>query len=207
MIYHLHSVFQSLQGEGRNSGRPCVFIRFASCNLSCSWCDTHRDERMAVSESELLMMVRKTGKKSIILTGGEPTIQPGFDLLVTMFKGCGFWVALETNGVVAPLHPENLDYISVSPKADFAVRYTGNMMLKKANEVRIVATDEKIVPFCRRMREMITADDYYISPLFSKGRAHYNRALRVLHRLNHADPVPFPPWSLSIQMHKVVGIK
>lgn len=188
-------------------GRPCVFIRFSSCNLSCPWCDTNRDERLAVSEDELLALVRNTGKKSVILTGGEPTIQTGFDQLVQMLKNDGYWVALETNGVVAPMYPERLDYIAVSPKPDYESCYRGNMTLRKADEVRIVAVNEKIAPFCRRMREQIEARDYYISPLFSDGRAHYRRALKVLHVLNHTAPVPFPPWSLSIQMHKVLGIR
>lgn len=188
-------------------GRPCVFIRFSSCNLSCQWCDTHRNERLAVSDDELLTLVRKTGKKSVIITGGEPTIQPGLEQLVSMLKNEGLWVALETNGIVAPMYPERFDYIAVSPKPDFETRYQGNMMLKKANEVRIVALTDKIAPFCRRMRGLIQAHDYYISPLFSDGRAHYRRALKVLHVLNHSDPAPFPPWSLSMQMHKILGIR
>jgi organic radical activating enzyme len=207
MIYHLHAVFESLQGEGRNMGRPAVFVRFSSCNLMCPWCDTHREERMAISEDELLALVKKTGKRSVILTGGEPTIQPGFDQLVSILKNNGFWVALETNGVRAPLYPDRLDYIAVSPKPDFEEQYHGNVMLKRADEVRIVAVNDKIAPFCRRMRETISATDYYISPLFSGGRAHYRRAFKVLHVLNHADPAPFPPWSLSMQMHKILGIR
>ena len=207
MIYHLHSVFESLQGEGRNMGRPAVFVRFCSCNLDCPWCDTNRDERLAISDDELLALLRKTGKKSVIITGGEPTIQPGFDQLVAMLKNQGFWVALETNGVKAPLFPDRLDYIAVSPKPDFELRYNANVMLRRADEVRIVALTDKIAPFCRHMREMISAKDYYISPLFSGGRAHYRRALKVLHVLNHEDPAPFPPWALSMQMHKILGIR
>ena len=140
-------------------GRPAVFIRFCSCNLDCAWCDTHRDERMTVSDDELLALVRKTGKKSVIITGGEPTIQPGFDQLVATLKSQGLWVALETNGVKAPLFPERLDYIAVSPKPDFETRYMNNMMLKRADEVRIVALTDKIAPFCRRMTPPFSCSD------------------------------------------------
>jgi len=184
-----------------------VFIRFSSCNLSCQWCDTHKDEKFILTEDELLARVLKTGKKSVIITGGEPTIQPGFDHLVSTLKGMGLWVALETNGVRAPLRPEQLDYIAVSPKPDAEIRYQEHMMLRKADEVRIVAINENIVPFCRRMRKAIEATDYYISPLYSEGRSHYRRALKVLHALNHEEPAPYPPWALSIQMHKVIGIR
>ena len=41
--YRLHAIFSSLQGEGRNVGRPATFIRFSTCNLACSWCDTHKN--------------------------------------------------------------------------------------------------------------------------------------------------------------------
>lgn len=207
MTYHLKEIFESLQGEGRNSGRPAVFVRFSSCNLNCRWCDMRKEERMALSENELLDRIRKAGKKSVILTGGEPTIQPGFDQLVSLLKGMGYWVALETNGVQAPKSQEQLDYIAVSPKYDFWNRYRESAMLRKANEVRIVAVTDEIALFCRKMRELISATDYYISPLFSDGRAHYRRALKLLHILNHSEPRPFPPWSLSIQMHKVIGIR
>lgn len=207
MNYRLHEVFVSLQGEGRNMGRPCVFVRFSGCNLDCSWCDTRHHVRLEATEDELLLMIRQTKRRSVILTGGEPTIQPGFDHLVTVLKSAGLWVALETNGVQAPLHPENLDYIAVSPKADYAAHYRENTMLKQADEVRIVAQNEDVVPFCRRMREHIAARDYYVSPLFSDGRAHYRRALKVLHALNHTLPAPYPPWSLSMQMHRILGIR
>ena len=80
-------------------------------------------------------------------------------------------------------------------------------MLHRANEVRIVAETELIAPFCRNMRERIVADDYYISPLEQDGRMHYRRALNLLTKVNRLMPDAFPPWALSLQMHKVIGIR
>ena len=205
--YRLHSIFSSLQGEGRNVGRPATFIRFASCNLKCAWCDTHRTEHLVVSVTDVLKAVEKRGNRSVVVTGGEPTIQRGLSELVRALKGAGYWVALETNGVHVPHHPELFDYISVSPKSEYASRYMDVKMLHQANEVRIVAVTDEIVAFCRNMRERITATDYYISPLEKDGKIHYRRALNLLVKVNKVSPNLTPPWSLSIQMHKVLGIR
>ena len=80
-------------------------------------------------------------------------------------------------------------------------------MLHQANEVRIVAVTDEISAFCRNMRERITATDYYISPPEQDGKIHYRRALNLLVKLNKLTPGITPPWSLSIQMHKVLGIR
>lgn len=205
--YGIHAIFSSLQGEGRNVGRPATFIRFSGCNLACQWCDTHKDERMSLTERQIVDKVKEFDNKSVIVTGGEPSIQRDLDVLVRSLKDAGMWVALETNGVRAPVCQDLFDYISVSPKANYFSRYMENVMIRKANEVRIVAVTDEIASFCKTMRERISADDYYISPLDTDGRIHYRRALNLLVKVNKNSPDAMPPWSLSIQMHKVIGIR
>ena len=207
MNYRLHSIFTSLQGEGRNTGRPATFIRFADCNLRCPWCDTHRTVHLNLSLGELLLKVKHREKRFVILTGGEPSIQPGLSQLVRALKDGGHVVAMETNGLESPPEPELFDYIACSPKATYASRYRDNHMLRKANEVRIVADSELIAPFCRNMRERIAAEDYYISPVDLNGKIHYHRALSLLSKVNRLSKDLYPPWALSIQMHKVIGIR
>ena len=204
--YRLHAIFSSLQGEGRNVGRPATFIRFATCNLKCAWCDTHKTERLKLSARDIVQAVQRHSNKSVVITGGEPTVQQGLSELVRELKAEGYWVALETNGIHAPHHPELFDYIAVSPKSEYASRYLDSAMLHRANEVRIVAVTDEIVPFCRSMRERISATDYYISPLEKDGKIHYRRAFSLLKRVNKLYPA-MPPWSLSIQVHKVLGIR
>ena len=207
MTYRLSDVFVSLQGEGRNSGRPATFIRFAECNLRCAWCDTVRTVRMELTLDQVMQKVRHRAKRMVILTGGEPSIQPGIAMLVRRLKDDGYFVAMETNGVEAPPEQENIDYIACSPKPDFVSRYRENRMLHRANEVRIVAQSDTIAPFCRNMRDRIAADDYYISPIERDGRMHYRRALSLLSKVNRLMPEADPPWALSIQMHKVIGVR
>ena len=205
--FRLHAIFSSLQGEGRNVGRPATFIRFSTCNLACSWCDTHKSEKMQLSAAEIVKEVERLGNRSVIVTGGEPTIQPGIDEMLLSLRAAGCWIALETNGVVAPTRPELYDYIAVSPKPQYLPRYLEASMLHRADEMRVVATTDEIVAFCRTMRGRIRADNYYVSPLEEDGRIHYRRALNLLVKLNKTAPDQMPPWSLSIQMHKVIGIR
>ena len=98
--------------------------------------------------------------------------------------------------------------LTVTMPINYALdKYVEGTMISKADEVRIVATTDEIASFCRTMRQRIEATDYYISPLDKDGRMHYRRAFRLLKRVNALDPGRLPPWSLSIQMHKVLGIR
>ena len=225
-FYHLTEVFSSIQGEGANSGLPATFVRFANCNLSCPWCDTDRTAKVFLSVHDLMDRVRRYRNELVILTGGEPSIVRGLEELVDALHADSRKVAIETNGVLKPpFDPAKFDYISVSPKAEYAMRYREETMLRKADEVRIVAVSEEVVPFCRKMRTLIEAKRYYVSPIDKDGKMHYRRAVNVLLRLNKgrisglggtiANPSPgagqelppWPPWALSLQIHKVLGIK
>ena len=205
-MHSLRSIFSSLQGEGRNTGRPCTFIRYSSCNLACVWCDTERISKMLFTTDQVVREVAKFKNKSVIITGGEPTIQPELENLVDALKEKGYWIAIETNGLVAPPFIDKFDYIAVSPKPQYQVRYDKNSMIRKANEVRIVATSDDLAVYCLKIRDLIKADDYYISPLEEKGRMHYRRAMTLLSKVNKLSN-EMPPWQLSIQTHKVLGIR
>lgn len=197
--YRLVEIFESLQGEGRNMGRPCVFVRFAGCNLNCAWCDTDVRKRFELSLAELVKEVKGFKAKSVILTGGEPTIQRGMPELVARLKAEGYWIGVETNGLVDADWLGFVDYVACSPKADFADRYEAEGTLRAADEVRIVASSEDVVGFCRKMRERIAATDYYVSPCEREGEIDFATAKSVLGRLGD--------WSLSVQLHKLLGFR
>ena len=211
MTYRLRSIFSSLQGEGRHTGRPATFIRFAGCNLNCPWCDTRKHTKEVLSLPEIVREVEKRKNRSVIVTGGEPTIVPGLGELLSALKARGHWLALETNGTRNIPEIGLFDYVAVSPKYFYRARYAESAMVRKADEVRIVAEDEAMVGFCRQMRARIEAKDYFISPLEEGGKIHYRRAFNLLLKLNEAPKTggepPWPPWALSIQTHKVLGIK
>ena len=194
-MYDLVEIFESLQGEGRNTGRPCVFVRFAGCNLACPWCDTDVAKRFSLSLGDLLSEIEQFKAKSVILTGGEPTIREGMPGLVAALKAAGYWIAVETNGTAAPDWLADVDYVACSPKAEYA----GRIVLTRADEVRVVASSEDVVAFCAQVRGRIAATDYYVSPCDRGGEIDFATAKSVLARL--------PGWSLSVQLHKILGFR
>jgi len=194
-MYNLVEIFESLQGEGRNTGRPCVFVRFAGCNLACPWCDTDVKPRFALDLAALVAEVKSFRAKGVILTGGEPTIQDGMPELVAALKKEGFWIGVETNGTGDPDWLGFVDYVSCSPKAEFP----DSLVLKHADEVRIVASSEEVVGFCRDVRRRIAATDYYVSPCDREGKMDFATAKSVLSKLDG--------FSLSVQLHKILGFR
>lgn len=195
MSYKLVEIFESLQGEGRNTGRPCVFVRFAGCNLACPWCDTDVRERFSMTLEELLDEIASYKAKTVVLTGGEPTLVEGAPELIAALKAAGYFIAVETNATVDAPWLQFVDYVACSPKAEFPDK----IELKKANEVRVVASDDRAVEFCRKVKEIIEADDYYVSPCDHDGEIDFATAKSVLSKLDG--------WSLSVQLHKILGFR
>ena len=193
--YALVEIFESLQGEGRNTGRPCVFVRFAGCNLSCPWCDTDVSRRFSATLGDLVGEIASFRAKSVVLTGGEPTLVEGMPELVAELKSRGYWIAVETNGTNDADWLQFVDYVACSPKSEFP----DSVALSRADEVRVVASSEEVVGFCRGIRGRIAATDYYVSPCERGGEIDFATAKSVLSQLDG--------WSLSVQLHKILGFR
>lgn len=195
MKYKLVEIFESLQGEGRNTGRLCVFVRFAGCNLACPWCDTDVGERFSMTLEELLAEIATYKAKTVVLTGGEPTLLDGAPELVAALKKLGYYIAVETNATIDAAWLQFVDYVACSPKAEFPAK----IALKKANEVRVVASNDSVIEFCKKVKDLIEADDYYVSPCDHDGEIDFATAKSVLNQLEG--------WSLSVQLHKILGFR
>ncbi len=115
--------------------------------------------------------------------------------LVAALKKEGFWIAVETNGTADAPWLAFVDYVACSPKAEFP----GSLKLAAADEVRVVASSEDVAGFCRDVRRRIAATDYYISPCDRGGTIDFATAKAVLGRLEG--------WSLSVQLHKILGFR
>src|SRR5260221_8110511 len=111
----ISEIFESIQGEGACAGAPSVFVRLATCNLRCRWCDTrytwdwsayrYEDEVRRVSVTEVALRLRASAAPHLVVTGGEPLLQQ--PALASLFEspGSSRVVHVETNGTLAPSAP------------------------------------------------------------------------------------------------------
>jgi 7-carboxy-7-deazaguanine synthase len=213
MPYFIKEIFYSLQGEGAQVGRPAVFCRFSGCNLwsgreadrstaVCRFCDTDfvgqngNGGGIFSSPQELAGTVirhfpnqtKGKAKPFVVCTGGEPLLQLDTDL-VAAFHAEGLQVAIETNGTLVP--PVGIDWICVSPKARAPLKCLSG------NELKLVYPQEGLDP---ETFESLNFSYFYLQPEDSPRRdIHIQKALQYC--LQH------PLWRLSLQIHKILGIR
>ncbi|WP_372628484.1 7-carboxy-7-deazaguanine synthase QueE [Aggregatibacter actinomycetemcomitans] len=199
--YNIVEIFESLQGEGFNTGMPCIFVRFGKCNLTCPWCDTNYNQFERMTLAQVMEEVRSFSSKNIIITGGEPTIVQNIEILLEQMKSEGYFLAIETNGL-KPIPPQ-IDYIATSPKRLYPNKYE-RRCIDFAHEVRIVA-DENVMAFCELIEDKIRAERYYLSPCEINGKMNLLETITQLGQLNQR--VNRPKWLLSVQTHKLIGIE
>lgn len=194
--YTVKEIFYSLQGEGVRAGEANVFVRFAGCNLDCKKethgfdCDTDHKGGIKLTADGLLEAVKNANEhcRWVIFTGGEPTLQLD-DQLIAAFRHAGYRIAIETNGTKAV--PNGVDWIAVSPKPGVELKQA------TADEVKYVLQAGDSLP----KREM-RATYYLLSPAF-EGNVLPQDNLRHCINLCMGNP----RWRLSVQAHKLYGIR
>jgi 7-carboxy-7-deazaguanine synthase len=111
-------LFYSIQGEGKLTGVPSVFVRASGCNLRCAWCDTPyaswNPEGEETAIGDIVSRIRQYSARHVVLTGGEPMIMPDIAPLCEALKREGCHITIETAGTV--FVPVSLDLASLSPK-------------------------------------------------------------------------------------------
>lgn len=111
-------IYQSLQGEGEHTGTPSVFVRTTGCNLRCSFCDTPftswNPEGEQRSVEDIVRQVAAFSCDHVVLTGGEPLLQPGVVPLTEALRSGGHYLTIETAGTI--YRPVQADLMSISPK-------------------------------------------------------------------------------------------
>lgn len=200
--FNIVEIFESLQGEGYNTGMPAIFIRLAACNLRCPWCDTDYMHYQSMSLQQILNTIQQYQSKNIIITGGEPTINKKLPLLLQQLKQLGYYLAIESNGL--GMINSQIDYISLSPKFHYRQHYPFPAQ-NQADEVRIVVEDHpEFLAFCLKIEQHIQARHYFLSPCEQNGRFNMLTTLQALGQLNqhrHDNK-----WLLSLQTHKLADI-
>ena len=226
MSYTVKEIFYTLQGEGAQSGRAAVFCRFSGCNLwsgreedrsraVCQFCDTDfvgtgpdggrfasatelaeaidrcwlgRGGDVAGSRSLANSLADGAGRKFVVCTGGEPLLQLDVKLIDALQER-GFEVAVETNGTKPA--PASLDWICVSPKAGAPFVQTSG------NELKLVYPQENAPP---EKFAQLDFEHFFLQPMDGPDTA-VNTERAIAYCLAH------PRWRLSIQTHKLVGLR
>ena len=207
-MYKVNEIFYTLQGEGAHAGIPAVFVRFSGCNLRCPWCDTDFADSTPMTAEEIvnemlsLYDLPNVRRKMCVLTGGEPSLQVDKPLLDAL-HAAGFYICIETNGT-RPL-PEGIDWITCSPKEGT------KLALTQVNEVKVVFTgtyDPEV------WRTKIEAEHWMLQPLRYTGEWLLEHAVDEWEddrNDNLDDTVRYilshPFWRLSVQLHKIVGLR
>ena len=210
MSYSVKEIFHTLQGEGANTGRTAVFLRFAGCNLwsgrekdrasaVCRFCDTDfvgmdgsgggKFGSAAALARAVAAKWPQRGKSGrfVVCTGGEPLLQLDAPLLGAL-HGRGFRVAIETNGTLAA--PRGVDWTCVSPKAG------APLALGRGDELKLVYPQTGAEP---ERYTRLDFDHFFLQPMDGPRREENTR-------LAAAYCLRYPRWRLSLQMHKLIGI-
>jgi 7-carboxy-7-deazaguanine synthase len=216
MSYAVKEIFYTLQGEGAQAGRAAVFCRFAGCNLwsgreedraaaICRFCDTDfvgadgPDGGRFNDASALAHRITQTwqaksapssrqGRRFVVLTGGEPLLQVN-EPLIEALHARDFEIAVETNGTIAA--PPSLDWICVSPKAG------AKLLQISGDELKLVFPQAGAPP-----DELagLSFRHFFLQPMDGPdARANTDAAIRYC--------LENPLWRLSLQTHKLTGIR
>ena len=203
-MYKVNEIFYSLQGEGFWTGTPMVFIRLSGCNLRCPFCDTDHSEFRLMDVAAILKYVAKVdpeGCGHVCITGGEPMLQLADDLIDALHMHY-YTVHLETNGT-RPV-PQSVDWVTLSPKEDVPhIGQAAKVVIKQASEVKLVYDGVQTDSIISRWASF-PAKWHFLQPCDTGDAAKNARILQaaVHYVKSHADI-----WRLSLQTHKLLGIR
>ena len=213
MTYTVREIYYTLQGEGAQTGRPAVFLRFAGCNLwsglekdraaaVCNFCDTEfvgtggpgggkfrSAEDLASAVRDEWHQSESTAKPYVVCTGGEPLLQLDSEAIDAL-HAAGFEIGVETNGTIPA--PDGIDWLCVSPKGDAGIRQSSG------DELKLVYPQAEAAAQPERFTDL-AFDHFFIQPLDNADKNANTRAA-IQYCLDH------PRWRLSLQTHKLIGI-
>tara|TARA_A100001015_G_scaffold285446_1_gene352962 strand:- start:22 stop:651 length:630 start_codon:yes stop_codon:yes gene_type:complete len=209
MKYRIKEIFFTQQGEGKNTGKDFVFVRFSGCNLwsgqekhrasaICKFCDTDfygtdginggKYQVKELIEKIKSLWISADSQIRVVLTGGEPLLQVD-EGLISSLKKENIYIAVETNGTLEA--PDGIDWICMSPKANTEIK------LRKGSEVKVVYPQKNLNP---DNFNILDFKNFYIQPMDSENYED-NVSQSVKYCMQN------PNWKLSLQTHKILGIR
>lgn len=197
-------IFLSLQGEGKNQGRPCLFIRLAGCNLKCRWCDTpeSRGAGREMGLDAILEQVWRINPPYVCITGGEPLLQgEELERLLASLQKRGTTIDIETNGTVDFTRFQPYASVCMDVKCPSSGEQSTLSLLEKIrpqDSVKFVVKDEAD---CRYAQEVLkthrVAGEIFLSPVYG---TDYNILSKFLLTNNL-------PARMQVQLHRIIGVK
>ena len=210
MSYAVKEAFLTLQGEGVQAGSRAVFLRFAGCNLwsgreadrataQCNFCDTDfvgtdgpGGGRFADAEALAAHVEQLWGgdeeRRLVVITGGEPMLQLDHALIDALHRR-GFRVAVESNGTIAAV--PGIDWLCISPKAGTEV------VQRSGNELKLVWPQRDIDP---ADLEGWDFEHFLVQPMDCPD-------LKASYEASIALAMERPKWRVTLQAHKVIGLR
>ena len=209
MKYRIKEIFFTQQGEGKNTGKDFIFVRFSGCNLwsgqekhrasaICKFCDTDfygtdginggKYQAKEIIEKIKSLWISADSQIRVVLTGGEPLLQVDKGLISALKKE-NIYIAVETNGTLEA--PDGIDWICMSPKANTEIK------LRKGSEVKVVYPQKNLNP---DNFNVLDFKNFYIQPMDSENYED-NVSQSVKYCMQN------PNWKLSLQTHKILGIR
>jgi 7-carboxy-7-deazaguanine synthase len=211
MSYAVKELFYTLQGEGARAGRAAVFLRFSGCNLwngmeaaraaaTCRFCDTDfvgtdGDGGGKFADAESLAAAVAAAwpdagatQRYVVCTGGEPLLQLD-EALIAALHARDFEIGIETNGTLKA--PRGVEWICVSPKAGT------DLAITSGQELKLVYPQDGAPP---EKYAALMFDHFFVQPMDGPELAANTRAATE-YCLAH------PQWRLSLQTHKLIGIR
>lgn len=217
-MYTVKELFPTLQGEGAHAGRAAVFCRFSGCNLwsgreedrknaTCQFCDTDfvgvdglgggkfesAQELANAIEVSWTSTAAGPHRRYVVFTGGEPLLQLD-DALIAELHRKGFEIAIETNGTIKV--PQGVDWVCVSPKMG------ADLIVLQANELKLVIPQEGEDALEKTMARFEKMDyrNRFLQPMDGPNlRSNMQLAVKLCQKR--------PLWRLSLQSHKLIGIR
>lgn len=214
MKFKVVEKFVSINGEGRLSGQLAIFIRFAGCNLDCSYCDTRwanvKDVKYDfMTEEEIYEYIKSTRVKNVTLTGGEPLLQDGIiELLKFLSKDEELYIEIETNGSICLEKFSNIegnrpkftmDYKLDSSNMEDKMLVDNFAHLKDCDTVKFVSgstVDLERAKYLIDKYNLTEKTKVYISPVF--GEIEMDQIVEFM-KDNNMNGV-----TLQVQLHKII---
>lgn len=214
MLYY-EEVFQSIQGEGADTGEICVFVRLFGCPFRCSYCDQQqtKDKRKKANIDDLLTQIRRLSlpfnQRKVCITGGEPLMQEECMTLVYELCGNDYDVSIETSGCIAiedtymsRKYRYIMDIKCPSSNMSQNNKYDNLMYLTSKDEVIFVIADEKDYLFAKKVIEKYpTSARKVFSPMFKDNEPVIGYDLVEWIKRDRLNA------RVQVQLHKILKVK